>query len=171
MSHSWRVVGHEWNRTLEPSASTIFGFCLDQTQEQEILAVDDSSVPAEDPHADMPMENPHTDTTSGFIDLATFGLTHGSDHTDHTGLVGGRTVITTEVLLSYNNLRAFAGLAPATLDEVGVWAFANTPNNSRRMATSRRSLTPSKWSHTSAGGCTIARMAGCRLKIWRLLMT
>jgi hypothetical protein len=121
MSHSWRVVGDEWNRTLEPDASTTFGFCLDRTQEPE-------TPPAHDPG--MPMEDhPHSDMAGDFIDLATFGLTYGSDHTDHTGLVGGRTAITTEALLAYNNLRAFAGLAPATLDEVGAWAFANNLTN------------------------------------------
>jgi len=131
VSHAWRVVGGEWNRTLEPGASTTFGFCIDRAQESEMPAADDPSMPVEDPHADMPMEDPHTDTdtVSEFIDLATFGLTYGSDHTDHTGLVGGRTAITTEALLAYNNLRAFAGLAPATLDEVGAWAFANALTN------------------------------------------
>jgi hypothetical protein len=74
-------------------------------------------------------DHPHSDMAGDFIDLATFGLTYGSDHTDHTGLVGGRTAITTEALLAYNNLRAFAGLAPATLDEVGAWAFANNLTN------------------------------------------
>jgi hypothetical protein len=127
MSHAWRVVGEAWNRTLEPNASTIFGFCLDRTQEPETLPADDSSMPADD--SDMAMEHPHADMAGEFIDLATFGLTYGSDHTDHTGLVGGRTAITTEALLAYNNLRAFAGLAPVTLDEVGAWAFANNLTN------------------------------------------
>ena len=138
MSHAWRVVGEGWNRMLEPNASTTFGFCLDRTQAPEMpaavdleLAVDDTpaGMPMEDPDADMHMGDSHTDTASEFIDLATFGLTYGSDHTDHTGLVGGRTAITTEALLAYNHLRAFAGLAPATLDEVGVWAFANNLTN------------------------------------------
>ena len=121
MSYSWRVVGGQWNQTLEPAASTTFGFCIDRTQEPEMP-------PSEEPG--MPMEDhPHSDMAGDFIDLATFGLTYGSDHTDHTGLVGGRTAITTEALLAYNNLRAFAGLAPATLDEVGAWAFANNLTN------------------------------------------
>ena len=37
---------------------------------------------------------------------------HGSDHTGMDGLAGGRTAITTEALVAYNDLRGFAGLAP-----------------------------------------------------------
>ncbi|MGD9622964.1 MAG: cellulase family glycosylhydrolase [Mycolicibacterium sp.] len=74
----------------------------------------------------------HHDPGGGFVDLATFGTSNGSDHTGHDGLVGGRTAITTEALLAYNHLRQFAGLAPATLDQVGAWAFANgLTNNSQ----------------------------------------
>ena len=64
-----------------------------------------------------------------YIDLASFGNFHGSDHTDHTAFEGGRTAITTEALVAYNNLREFAGLTPATLEEVGTWAFANQMTN------------------------------------------
>ena len=120
MAHSWRVVGGEWNKLLEPAASTTFGFCIDRTQLAETAPTDDAGT-----H----MEHPQSGTVGDFIDLATFGLTYGSDHTDHEGLVGGRTAITTEALLAYNNLRAFIGLAPATLDDVGAWAFANTLTN------------------------------------------
>ncbi len=120
MAHSWRVVGGEWNQMLEPNASTTFGFCIDRTQLPETASTDDEGT-----H----MEHPHTGAESNFIDLATFGLTYGSDHTDHEGLVGGRTAITTEALLAYNNLRAFVGLPPATLDDVGAWAFANNLTN------------------------------------------
>jgi len=73
--------------------------------------------------------NMHPDEASEFIDLATFGLSYGSDHVDHRGLVGGRTAITTEALFAYNNLRVFIGLAPATLDQVGAWAFTNNLTN------------------------------------------
>jgi hypothetical protein len=78
---------------------------------------------------DMPGPHPHPVGENGFIDLGTFGLSNGSDHTGHDGLVGGRTAITTEALLAYNNLRAFVGLAPVSLDEVGAWAFANNLTN------------------------------------------
>lgn len=122
MSYSWRVVGGQWNQTLEPGASTTFGFCIDRTQEPEMPSSDEPDMPMEELH-------PHPGGAGDFIDLASYGLTYGSDHTDHEGLVGGRTAITTEALLAYNNLRAFVGLAPATLDEVGAWAFANTLTN------------------------------------------
>ncbi len=58
-----------------------------------------------------------------------FGMFHGSSHTGADALAGGRTAITTEALLAYNNLRTFTGLAPATLEEVGKWAFANNLTN------------------------------------------
>ena len=120
--HSRLVVGAPWNQTLEPGASTSFGFCIDRTQEPEMPPAADPTMPTEEPHT-------HPVADSEFIDLATLGLSHGSDHTGHDGLVGGRTAITTEALLAYNDLRAFVGLEPATLDEVGAWAFANTLTN------------------------------------------
>ena len=64
-----------------------------------------------------------------YIDITAFGVHGGSSHTDHTALAGGRTAITTEALVAYNNLREFAGLAPATLEQVGTWAFANQLTN------------------------------------------
>lgn len=76
---------------------------------------------------DMTMPDPGG--SGDYIDLATLGNFHGSDHTDHTALEGGRTAITTEALVAYNNLREFAGLAPATLEEVGTWAFSNQMTN------------------------------------------
>ena len=122
ISHSRHIVGAPWNRTLEPGASTSFGFCIDRTQEPEMPPAANPTMPTEETHT-------HPVADSEFIDLATLGLSHGSDHTGHDGLVGGRTAITTEALLAYNDLRAFVGLAPATLDEVGEWAFANTLTN------------------------------------------
>lgn len=67
-----------------------------------------------------------------FTDLMTFGMFHGSSHTGMDALQGGRTAITTEALLAYNNLRRFTGLAPATLEDIGRWAFAhNLTNNAQ----------------------------------------
>ncbi len=67
---------------------------------------------------------------SEYVDISTFGVFHGSDHTDHSNAFeGGRTAITTEALVAYNNLREFAGLAPATIEQVGTWAFANHMTN------------------------------------------
>ena len=121
-SHSWRVTGVAWNQTLAPGASTTFGFCIDRAEASQITSTEDSDMPMAAPH-------PHPVVESQFIDLATFGLSNGSDHTGHDGLVGGRTAITTEALLAYNHLRAFAGLAPATISDVGAWAFANGLTN------------------------------------------
>ena len=71
----------------------------------------------------------HPGSGNGFIDLATLGMSGGSSHTGHDGLVGGRTAITTEAVVAYNALRDFVGLKPATIDEIGAWAFANTLTN------------------------------------------
>ncbi|MGV1006528.1 MAG: Calx-beta domain-containing protein, partial [Candidatus Nanopelagicales bacterium] len=69
-------------------------------------------------------------TDSGtYTDIMTFGMFHGSNHTGMDGLEGGRTAITTEAVVAYNNLRQFAGLAPKTIDDVGTWAFANSLTN------------------------------------------
>ena len=69
----------------------------------------------------------------GFTDINTWGAFHGSNHnSEHNELVGGRTAITTEALLAYNGLRDFAGLAPASIETVGSWAFENgLTNNSQ----------------------------------------
>ena len=73
---------------------------------------------------------PVPDPASGqYTDIMTFGMFHGSDHTGMNALEGGRTAITTEALVAYNNQRQFAGLAPVTLDDIGNWAFANSLTN------------------------------------------
>ncbi|MFM9034023.1 MAG: cellulase family glycosylhydrolase [Mycobacterium sp.] len=64
-----------------------------------------------------------------YTDIMTFGMFHGSSHTGMDALAGGRTAITTEALVAYNDLRRFAGLAPAKLEDVGRWAFANQLTN------------------------------------------
>jgi hypothetical protein len=74
---------------------------------------------------DMEMPMPEGD----YIDIMTFGMFHGSDHTGSDALAGGRTAITTEALIAYNNLRHFAGLSAATLEDVGNWAFAHQLTN------------------------------------------
>ena len=75
----------------------------------------------------------HGSTDSGFIDITDWGSFHGSNHnSEHNELVGGRTPITTEALVAYNGLRAFAGLQAVDIDAVGNWAFANgLTNNSQ----------------------------------------
>ena len=65
--------------------------------------------------------------------ITDWGSFHGSNHnSEHNELVGGRTPITTEALVAYNGLRAFAGLQAVDIDAVGNWAFANgLTNNSQ----------------------------------------
>jgi endoglucanase len=65
----------------------------------------------------------------GYVDLASFGMSDGSDHTRHEDLRGGRTPITTEALVAYNGLRGFLGLEPVDLEQVGRWAFDNRLTN------------------------------------------
>ena len=68
-------------------------------------------------------------TGTGYVDLMTYGMFHGNDHNGMDALVGGRTAITTEAVVAYNDLRRFAGLAPTTIEDVGRWAFANGLTN------------------------------------------
>ena len=70
-------------------------------------------------------------TNSGdYVDITVWGTFHGSNHnSEHDELVGGRTAITTEAHAAYNDLRAFLGLPPATIEEVGTWAFAESLTN------------------------------------------
>lgn len=73
-------------------------------------------------------------TSNGeFIDINTWGSFHGSNHnSEHDELVGGRTAITTEAMLAFNGLRAFAGLDAVEIEAVGEWAFAQgLTNNSQ----------------------------------------
>lgn len=73
--------------------------------------------------------NPTPGDTGQYIDLATFGTSNGSSHTGHDAFDGGRTAITTEALVAYNDLRRFAGLAPSTIEDVGRWAFSKGLTN------------------------------------------
>ena len=68
-------------------------------------------------------------TGANYVDIMTYGMFHSSDHTGMDALVGGRTAITTEAVVAYNDLRRFAGLAPTTIEDVGRWAFANSMTN------------------------------------------
>ena len=64
-----------------------------------------------------------------YLPITTFGSLGGSQHTTHEELMGGRTAITTEALVAYNNLRGFLGLTPVSLEEVGRWAFSQGLTN------------------------------------------
>ncbi|MBJ7401719.1 Calx-beta domain-containing protein, partial [Mycolicibacterium sp.] len=68
-------------------------------------------------------------TGANYVDIMTYGMFHSSSHTGMDALVGGRTAITTEAVVAYNDLRRFAGLAPTTIEDVGRWAFANGMTN------------------------------------------
>jgi len=80
-------------------------------------------------HADMAHGTSHA--SSGlYQDINAWGNFHDSNHnSEHNELVGGRTAITTEALVAYNAVRAFAGLQPATIEQVGQWAFDNRLTN------------------------------------------
>ena len=65
-----------------------------------------------------------------YMDITMWGDFHDSnDNSHHEQMVGGRTPITTEAMLAYNDLRAFLGLPSATQEEVGQWAFAEALTN------------------------------------------
>ena len=69
-------------------------------------------------------------STGDFIDITTWGMFHGSNDNSHSDeLVGGRTAITTEAMVAYNNLRAFLGLPALVVEDVGSWAFAEQLTN------------------------------------------
>ena len=76
----------------------------------------------------------HGSSSSGeYTDITSWGTFHGSNHnSQHNELVGGRTAITTEALVAYNGLRAFAGLEAVGIEDVGEWAFSRgLTNNSQ----------------------------------------
>ena len=69
-------------------------------------------------------------SSGDYVDITSWGTFHGSNNNSHHDeLVGGRTAITTEAADAYNHLRAFFGLSPLTIEEVGQWAFANELTN------------------------------------------
>ena len=68
-----------------------------------------------------------------YMDITMWGDFHGSNNNSHEDqMVDGRTVITTEAMLAYNNLRAFLGLPALDFEDVGQWAFdEGLTNNSQ----------------------------------------
>ena len=65
-----------------------------------------------------------------FIELTCWGDFHGSNHNSHDDeMVGGRTPVTTEAMVAYNDLRAFLGLPPLAFEDVGRWAFDESLTN------------------------------------------
>ncbi len=76
-----------------------------------------------------PSGMPTSPSAGNYVDLMTFGMFNGSSHTGMDAMEGGRTAITTEALVAYNDLRRFAGLPTSSLTDVGKWAFANNLTN------------------------------------------
>ena len=65
-----------------------------------------------------------------YIDITEWGDFHDSNHNSHHDqMVGGRTIITTEAMDAYNNLRAFLELPELNYEEVGQWAFDEALTN------------------------------------------
>ena len=65
-----------------------------------------------------------------FIEITCWGTFHGSNNNSrYHEMVEGRTVITTEAMVAYNNLRAFIDLPPVGYEEIGQWAFDQALTN------------------------------------------
>ncbi|MEE9206172.1 MAG: cellulose binding domain-containing protein, partial [Acidimicrobiia bacterium] len=116
---------HDHGDTTDPVATPV-----DDTP--VALPVDDTPVaPPMDDHSDHDHDHLAPPADAGdYIDITTWGTFHGSNHnSEHDELVGGRTAITTEAMVAYNNLRAFLGLSELTMEEVGQWAFDESLTN------------------------------------------
>ena len=88
---------------------------------------------AEMDHSGMEHGMAHDSSSGEYTDITSWGTFHGSNHnSEHDELVGGRTAITTEAMVAYNGLRAFAGLDAVEIEVVGEWAFSQgLTNNSQ----------------------------------------
>ena len=72
----------------------------------------------------------HMPCMGEFIDLTCWGDFHGSNNNSHHDeMVGGRTPVTSEAMLAYNDLRAFLGLSAVEFEDVGRWAFDESLTN------------------------------------------
>jgi hypothetical protein len=76
----------------------------------------------------------HGDPCMGeFTDITCWGDYHDSNNNSHHDeMVGGRTPITTEAMLAYNNLRGFLGLPDVIHEQVGQWAFDESLTNNNQ---------------------------------------
>jgi hypothetical protein len=79
----------------------------------------------------------HDHNHGEYMDITEWGDFHSSNGNSHDHeMVGGRTAITTEAMVAYNNLRAFLDLPALTYEEVGQWAFDEAlTNNSEAWGT------------------------------------
>ena len=140
---TYTVTSALWNAVVAPGGSVNFGFTASSSPSAtftNLVVVDAVGMPDNSSggsgdtgmdHGDgghtMPGDGGMTD--NGYVDLASFGMTGGSDHTHADELTGGRTVITTEALVAYNGLRDFLGLEAVELETVGQWAFDHELTN------------------------------------------
>ena len=149
------IQGSDYGRRINPGDSITVGFNAEQgidlgttgkATQRQVLQIDqhdvttDAMTPvqvdqAPDDHATTDHggadhgDHHHVDT-GVYEDINVWGNFHGSNNNSHhSELVGGRTAITTEALVAYNAVRAFAGLQPASIEEVGQWAFDNRLTN------------------------------------------
>ena len=121
-------LGHEG----ELSAEMLFAAATEvsatpQASEESAESSDTTSNPALEPVSEHGLGHHgmnHDSSSGDYIDINAWGSFHGSNHnSEHDELVGGRTAITTEAMLAYNGLRAFAGLDAVEIEAVGEWAF------------------------------------------------
>jgi endoglucanase len=121
-------LGHEG----ELSAEMLFAAATEvsatpQASEESAESSDTTPNPALEPVSEHGLGHHgmnHDSSSGDYIDINAWGSFHGSNHnSEHDELVGGRTAITTEAMLAYNGLRAFAGLDAVEIEAVGEWAF------------------------------------------------
>jgi len=141
-----RVFGFCIERTPELESPAEEVLAEDETGQQDPVGAPNQGTDVEVPMEDHEGHEDHADhaehgdgshdsmappTSSGdFTDITSWGTFHGSNHnSEHGELVGGRTAITTEAHLAYNNLRAFLGMPGVTIEEVGAWAFSESLTN------------------------------------------
>ncbi len=117
-------LGHEG----ELSAEMLFAAATEvsatpQASEESAESSDTTPNPALEPVSEHGLGHHgmnHDSSSGDYIDINAWGSFHGSNHnSEHDELVGGRTAITTEAMLAYNGLRAFAGLDAVEIEAVG----------------------------------------------------
>ena len=141
------IQGQGYAQQIAPQSNISVGFNAEQgidlgtsgsATADQVLVVEQTmpSMVHNHDHVDQQINHDHTDhqaaghSSGDFQDITEWGNFHGSNNnSEHHELVGGRTAITTEALIAYNAVRAFAGLEPASIEQVGQWAFDNGLTN------------------------------------------
>ncbi|MEE2907909.1 MAG: hypothetical protein VX527_08765 [Planctomycetota bacterium] len=82
-------------------------------------------------------DHDHDGDHGDYMEITDWGDFHGSNgNSHHDQMVDGRTPITTEAMVAYNNLRGFLGLSALDYEDVGQWAFDEAlTNNSQAWGT------------------------------------